>query len=283
VLDGVLEGSYKPHLRVLSGFAEKDQTGHFPLDITQRDFGSLFSFLPNAYSARAQFLIQDSEHSITVNQWRNIAAHRSFAVRTRSTIDIEYGRNRKLVKRITLASLVRAVDWAVRCVYIARMANLIIYLEYLPQLKESGLSDDVWIRLESGMVGLCHNLRLVGFEPNAYGGEGDVFVLSLTDRLNRETRNAIIHASQALDQISTILECDPTKVHRFKRVAVRLLDSTGAYLAQASVALADAIAFTLRTISMTQLIERTSFHFSGGTPVDQKPSSTAAHGTPVTG
>src|SRR3546814_4739175 len=60
------------------------------------------------------------------------------------------------------------------------------------------------IALESQMVGLCHNLFVVGFKCLHYGGEGKSFVLELEDRLDREPLDSVIHASQILDQIGEI-------------------------------------------------------------------------------
>ncbi|MGE5487479.1 MAG: hypothetical protein ACM3ZB_06635 [bacterium] len=263
VLDTILEGCYKPHLRVLFGFAQRDQTGQFPPHIAKRDFGKLLSFISDAYSSRARFLLEDAEHGISVNQWRNVAAHRSFVVQGQDAIGIQYGRDTVVSKTIPFAGLIRVVDWAVRCVGITRMANVITYLEYMADLKESGLTDDrVSLRLESGLVGLCHNLRLVGFAPTSFSVGSDLFVLDLIDCLNRTPQEAIIHGSQALDQIAVILECDPTKAHRVERIAVRLVDSAGQRVAQATIALADALGYTQRKLSLKQRISRTTFEFA---------------------
>jgi hypothetical protein len=129
---------------------------------------------------------------------------------------MRFGRKQPTHKRITPAELKRVVQWAASSHLTVRMANVIIYLEYLKEIQALGLPG-LRIRFESAMVGVCHNLNIVGFKCGSYGGERDVFRLKLQDRLDRPVRNAIIHASQALDQISCALEDDPTKQHRFKR------------------------------------------------------------------
>lgn len=261
LLDSILEGCYKLHLRVIFGFAARDRTGRFPSDIAERDFGKLVSFITDAYSTEARLLIDDPEHHIPINQWRNIAAHKSFAIVSGNTIEVRFGRGTPKWKHITAASLVRVVEWAKRCLATARMANVILYLEYLRELKVIGLPD-VPLRLESYLVTLCHNLSIVGFECATYVEEGDAFILSLRDRLGRAATNAIIHASQVLDRLSTALEDDPTTRHRFERTMIRLVDPNGRSVASASIKIEDAIAWTQGKLSMKKRLQRTIFRFA---------------------
>ena len=261
LLGGILERCYKPQLRVIHGFAARDRTGRFPSDIRERDFGKLLSFIPDAYSSQARILTEDPECRIPVNQWRNIAAHNAFTVTSGSTIQISFGRGTPRSEQITFTTLARVVEWAKRSLATARMANVIIYLEYLPELKKIGLPD-VQLRLESRLVTICHNLKIVGFENTTYGEDGDTFVLSLRDRFGRTPLDAIIHASQALDQISDALEGDPTTRHRFRCAMIRLVDAMGRAVARASIKIEDAAAWTQGRLSQSELVKRTTFDFA---------------------
>lgn len=261
VFESLLEGCYKPHLRILHGFASKLQTGAFPSNILLRDFGQLADHVLHTYSKGARVLLEDPEHAIPVNQWRNIGAHKTFAVKTRRTLELRYGHARQTVRRISLASLRRTAQWGQQVTATARMASTIIYLEYMKELREAGL-DDPPLRLESRLVGLCHNLSLVGFQAVTYGGERDCFVLTLRDTRSREPVDALIHASQALDQLSMGIENDSVLHTHYKRVAVRLVSKVSKLLGQATLQVADGIAYVGGTLSQRDLVARTEFRFS---------------------
>ena len=260
LLDSLLEGCYKLNLRVAFGFAARAQTGKFPSDIHERDFGKLVEFITGTYSSEARLLIEDPECHLPVNQWRNVAAHKSFSVINGSTIEISFGRGTPKSRRITVDALDRVVEWAKQCLATVRMANVIIFLEYMPELKTIGLPD-VPLRLESCLVRLCHNLGVVGFKCTRYGEEGDVFALSVQDRLSRTPVSAILHASQVLDQVSAALEDDPTTRHQFKRAAIRLVDPNGIHIASALIKLEDALAWIQGRLSLKERVKRTTFEF----------------------
>ena len=142
-----------------------------------------------------------------------------------------------------------------------RLANVIAYSEYMPELKRIGLPD-VPLRLESSLVTIYHNLSIVGFECKGYSEEFDAFVLSVRDRLGRAIRESAIHASQVLDQISAALADDATTRHRFKLSVIRLLDEYGTAVASASIKIEDAVASFQGNLSLKERVERTTFEFS---------------------
>jgi hypothetical protein len=259
-LDTILEGCYKPHAVIASGFGEWKRRRSIPADIGTHDFGNLLTLLVPAYGRKAEGLTRDPFYSVEFNQWRNIAAHKSFRVVTRSSIEVMYGRRRH-VKRITYAALNRLLRSAVGALSIVRMASTLIYLEFMPELGAIGLPRAT-ISLEAQMVRLCHNLFVVGFRCLRYVGEGKSFVLELEDRHDREPLESVIHASQVLDQLGMALEFDSTRSSRYTTVAVRVLDRAGGYAGGASIGLDDVIAATKRTISEKERLTRTTFDFA---------------------
>jgi len=261
LLESILEGSYKLYLRIIYGFAARDCSGQFPSDVGQRDLGNLLSPIPQAYTSRAHLLIEDPEHGIQVSQWRNIAAHKSFTVTSENEVEVTFGRSTLTSKRIDFAALGRVLDWAKHCLATVRLANVIAYSEYMPELKRIGLPD-VPLRLESSLVTIYHNLSIVGFECKGYSEEFDAFVLSVRDRLGRAIRESAIHASQVLDQISAALADDATTRHRFKLSVIRLLDEYGTAVASASIKIEDAVASFQGNLSLKERVERTTFEFS---------------------
>jgi hypothetical protein len=260
ILDTVLEGCYKQHAVIAVGFGEWKRGKSIPADIGTRDFGNVLSLLVPAYGRCAERLVRDPFYGIEFNQWRNVAAHKSFRVVTRSTIELVYGRRRQ-VKRITYAALERVLRSAVEALSIVRMASTLVYIEFMPDLCAIGLPRPT-IALESQMVGLCHNLFVVGFKCLHYGGEGKSFVLELEDRLDREPLESVIHASQILDQIGVALEFDPTRSSRYTTVAIRVLDQTGVYAGGASISLDDVLAAAKGALSQKERLARTTFDFA---------------------
>lgn len=260
-IDGILEGAYKPQLRVACGFCTRERKGFFPTDIGQRDLGLLDANMVEVMGSRAALLIRDPEHGISMNQWRNIAAHKSFEVRTSRSIEIGWGRKVLRTKRITFASLRRVLHWTARCYTTVHLANLITYLEFMNELGRLGLAQPT-LRLESSLTGLCHNLHVVGFECRSWEGRKRRFVLSLRNRLPRPISTAVIHASQALDSLSMALESDPLQHDRFDHVAVELLDTDDTVIGSAEVRVTDAIAATKREISQREFVARIRFDFA---------------------
>lgn len=261
LLDSTLEGSYKLQLRIIFGFAMKKSTGSFPTNISNHDFGALTSYIKDTYSNISEELTKDKEHNINVNQWRNIAAHKTYTVKSSRTIEIKYGRNPGRTKRISYASLNRILSWAVKCNYSSRMANLLIYLEFMPELKKAGLPN-LHLRLDSAMVNYIHNMNIVGFKCIEYGTEKGNFVVTIQDLQQRNPKDAIIHASQTLDILSLNIELDPTIHNRNKYVLIRLVNSQKKYLAGVKALYKNSKNWAKEKVSIKKRLDQTIFDFA---------------------
>ncbi|MDQ1591884.1 MAG: hypothetical protein QOG71_2511 [Pyrinomonadaceae bacterium] len=261
LLDAILEGSYKLHLRLLYGFALKYTGNQFPSNVRTLDFGAMVSTFPSTLASSCKLLLEDPEHLIKVNQWRNIAAHKNFIMKTSRTFEIEYGNQPRRIKRLTNASLERTLRWTILTLNTVRLCNLIIYVEHMHELKAAGLQV-VPVRLESRLTGLCHNLGIVGFRCVSYYDRQSQFTLVLQNELDRPLKDAIIHASQVLAQLSTALNSALSHRVRINRAAVQLVDKNGNELATASVNIDDALAFTNKKIRMKKYISQIDFSFA---------------------
>jgi hypothetical protein len=260
VLDGVLEGCYKPHLRLLYGMMSLDAGGAVPVGLGSMDFGVLLSQLPRRVP-NLDLILEDPEHEIGFNHWRNIAAHKDFHLVSSRTVEISFGRPQNRHRRsISIASAERTLTWSVIALGTLRMCNTLIYLEYMPELKTRGLPD-LPMRFEGHLTRLCHNLSIVGFRCTGVVERSSVLTIQLQNCLSRSVRDAIIHASQILDQLSTAVTADPTRNARFDRVAVELVDGHDRTLARASVAVTVAVDHTLRKISLKRYLSNMEFSF----------------------
>lgn len=258
-LDVVLEGCHKYHLRLLYAFAHHQHSGNFPVDVVTMDYGALVGGLPQLARSSFRYLCEDPEHGISVNQWRNIAAHKTFVIRSSRTLDVTYGRGaRQTTKRLTTASLRRAFDWSINALNVLRLATVIVYLEYMEDLRDAGLKEPT-IRVDSWLTHLFHNLRLVGFQAVSHSLNAKFFTIDLFDAQSRPVRDAIIHASQVLDQLSVAVDCDPSIRPRPERACVRLLSAEGSVAAGASVRTIDAITHSEGKSTMKQYIDSIDF------------------------
>ncbi len=258
-LDVILEGCHKYHLRILYAFSLHQHNGNFPADVASMDYGALVAGMPKWARSRFGYLCGDPEHAIPVNQWRNIAAHKTFAICSSRTLDVTYGRgaNRR-TQRMTTASLRRVLNWSNSALNTLRLATVIVYLEYMNELHDAGLKEST-LRLDSWLTGLFHNLRLVGFQGVSYNVTAKFLTIALFDTQNRPERDAIIHASQVLDQMSVAVDSDPAIRPRPEQACVRLLDHEGNVVAGASVSVSDAIAHSEGKSTLQQYVDSIDF------------------------
>lgn len=260
-LETVLEGCYKPHLRVLAAFSAYGIASTLPSKTAKHDFGTLLRTVQNSLGAEGQSLILDSELGIEYNQWRNIAAHRSFEVSTRSTIEVEYGSATRQRRGLTFAALRRTLSSAIAAMAVVRMANTLVYLECMPELNALGLPQPQ-LRFESTIVGLCHNLSIVGFRCLGYSSAKGCLTLSLIDRLGREPLESVLHASQVLDQLGVAVELDVTRKARHRYVEVEVLSPKGIQEGRAQITVADVTSWTKGELTTIERIDRTTFVFT---------------------
>lgn len=258
-LDTVLEGCFKLHLRIAYGFATGDASGTFPTNVQSIDFGNLVARWPVSITAQAALLLKDPEYGISISQWRNIAAHKNFRMKSSRTVGVEYGpASSRHTKTITFAGLKRTLHWSVLTLNTIRLCNTIIYLEYMRDLHSIGLPKPT-IRLDALMMTLCHNINLVGFRCLSYSKPEPTFTINLTDEYERPLDEAIIHASQFLDQLCVAATNDLTYRKRVKRVSVQIFSRGGEKLATASAGVDTVLAFLDGKIKQKTYINQVDF------------------------
>lgn len=258
LFDAILEGSYKLHFRLVYGFALKYTGNPFPYNVRSLDFGAMISNFPTSLASNFNTLLEDPEHNIKTSQWRNISAHKNFTIKSSRTFEIEYGKTTRHFKTLTQRSLERTINWVILAITSMRLCNTIIYIEYMPELKALGLPDPT-LKFESMITILCHNLGTVGFKCVSYGDSKGEFTLSLQDNLNRPVKNAIIHASQALDQLSLFISRSLAHRAKIKRTAIRLVDQGFNELASATVEIDTALAYVNKKIRMKKYVSQVNF------------------------
>lgn len=260
-IDAILEGCYKPLFQILYSVVVKSESGGYPSDKKRIDFGEMRSKFPLKFQTAAKLYLEDPKINLPINQWRNIAAHKMFTVKSKSEIELKYGIKLPYKIKILHPDILREIlFWVINDYITLRMANLIICFEYMADFQPL-LPEKPNIRLDQWLTGLCHNLAIVGFPCIATEESNETYILIVQNHYKKPTRDAIIQASQALDQLSTALTADLLIKGTYKYAAIKLLDSEGNYLAKAAVKLSDAISLTKGELKLKDYIERVDFHF----------------------
>ncbi len=253
-IDGVAEGCFKPQLQIIFAFAKRDIGGGWPNNVAQLDFGALVKEFPNVLKCQVPLLLADPDLAIPINQWRNIAAHKTFAMVGPQTIEITYGRGNVHSQHLGQHRLQRIWYWLLRTHAAVRLANTIIFIEHMPELYVIGLPS-VKQRLSSTIIHISHDLSTVGFETVGWKTVKRDGILSVRDCLGRSPQEALIHASQMLDQLSIGILNDPTTRNRLYRARIALILPDGSLFGSACVPVPAADAFTRGKITLSEYLD----------------------------
>jgi hypothetical protein len=261
-IDSVLEGCYKPRFELLFSFSTKATTGQFPQPSRRMDFGKMKADFPSAYVTQAQLFISDPLFGLGVNQWRNIGAHKTFKIYSENNIELNYGmRVPPNSLSLSLDRLQSVLAWIFRTHTVARMASVIIYLENMAEIKPY-MASKPNVRLEQSLVHLCHDLELVGFSCLNLEKTKEKISLTLQCTSEKDKTEAVIHASQILDQLARSVEIDQLTTDKYHICEVKVFSTRNKHLGSASVKYSDAIEWTKGKFSMEEYVKLVSFHLA---------------------
>lgn len=259
VLDTMVEGCLRPRLAFLFGFAHCIRTGAFPEQ--KMDLGMYIAQWPDGLADGLRGLMNDPFFGLPISQWRNIASHKNYRRVGHDLFEATYGKNQPKSIQYSFSQLQAIVEWVLQLLAVCRMAQVIIDIEFMRDLKRMGLRE-LPIRLDAFLIGISHNLRMVGF--SYVGEERDVasYEVLYHDDLVRNPRDAMIHASQILDQLSLAVSSDIGCGGSVQRVSIGLLSSEGVKFASASVDVEMALRFLDRDLTLEQYANRVDFWFA---------------------
>ncbi len=253
-IDGVAEGCFKPQLQILFSFAQVDTGKAWPENVSKLDFGALVGEFPTALRNQVPTMLADPDLSISINQWRNIAAHKTFRLVGPRTIEVSYGKGNVQARRLGFHRLRGVWHWLLRVHTAVRLANTITYIEHMQELHSLGIPK-IDMRLSTALLNIGHGLSTVGFESVGWQHEKRDGTLTVRDRLGRPPQHALIHASQLLDQLSVGILLDPSTKDRLDRAGISLILQDGTRFGTAFVPVQIADAFTRRKISLTEYMD----------------------------
>lgn len=253
------EGCIKPRLHFLFGFAKFLNNGAYPTQ--SQDFGSYIANWPLRLAPKLKSLFYDPIFRVPINQWRNIAAHKDYRQIGANIFELHFGKTNPTTCQFTFEQLELVLVWAKGLLSVCRMAEVIISIEFMPELKQAGLQNPI-IRFDAWMIGLSHNLRMVGFTYISELQDGGELKIMFSDDLQRSPRDAIIHLSQALTQIALAVSSDVGLQDNVTTVGVALCTKDEKEYASAQVSVDIALQHMNRNLTQKQYIYEIEFSFA---------------------
>ncbi|WP_444847120.1 hypothetical protein [Duganella caerulea] len=258
---GIAEGCFKPQLQILYAFAIRDATGAWPDRVASLDFGALVGSFPQPHKARASLLLRDPDLKLSVNQWRNISAHKSYRLVRPKTIQVTFGKGNPQSRRLGLHRLRAVCRWIQKAHHALRLANTIIFIEHAPAILAQGYPK-LERSLASSLMQIAHDLSTVGYEVSGWKESKKVGTLLIRDRHERPPTEALIHASQQLVALSIGVLFDVSKATHISRVAIQLQLPDESVFGKATVSVSNAEAFSRRKITLQKYMDEVDWEFS---------------------
>lgn len=258
VIDETLEGAFKPRLKLVHKFINFKLHGNVP-DNSGSDFGKVIRDFPSQVKTETALFLQDPIFSIPTNQWRNIAAHKSFTI-NKTTIAIEYGRNNMQSLVLSYDDFYKIVHWTQDIYRVIRFGQVLTYLNYIQEIvTELGGTENMNIRFESSLLHIIHNMQIVGFEFVSNEEESETFCLNVKGKINHEVKSSLIHASQCLDQLSCAIYDDKFVRDNFKKAKVSIVDDNRNTLASATISIEVALKKVNGELTLKEYLSKMEF------------------------
>lgn len=260
IIDEVLEGVFKPRFKLLCKIAQAKKADKIDSSATE-DFGQLVNSFPEKFGEDAQLYLRDPIFSIPTNQWRNIAAHKSFIVNQHDIV-VRYGRKNITSISITYEQFFAVFKWTQDMYRALRLAEVLIDLNFIHEIVQAlGGTEKIRIRFEASLFHLVNNMQIVGFKFVSTEELGDIFNLNFRPKANEDLKNSLIHASQCLDQLSCAIYDDKFVRDKFLLTQVTMVDSSGIKTASATVEITKARMMAEGKMTLNDYIQNVDFKF----------------------
>lgn len=258
VIDETLEGVFKPRLKLLDKIVNYKLYGNIP-DNSGADFGKVIQNFPNQVKSETVLFLEDPFFSISTNQWRNIAAHKSFTI-NKNNLVVEYGRNTIQTLTLTYDDFYKIVHWTQDIYRVIRFGQVLTYLNYIDEIViELGGTENIHIRFESSLLHIIHNMQIVGFEFVSNEEQFDVFCLNVKGKIGHDIKSSLIHASQFLDQLSCAIYDDKFVKDNFSKAKVSIVDENRNILASATISIEVALNKSKGKMTLDEYLSKMDF------------------------
>jgi len=258
IIDETLESVFKPRLKLLSKLI-KLKLGHKLVDDSNFNFGRIINEFPNEFESETNLFIKDPIFSIAINQWRNIASHKSFQIK-KEEIEVKFGKDNSQSKTILYNEFYNIISWIQDIYYALRLSQVFTVLNYTQEIvKELGGTEKIKVRFESALIHIVHNMQIVGFEFVSTEELTDTFCLNVKGKVNSDLQSSLIHASQCLDKLSCAVYDDEFTRDNFKKTRVSIMKDRSIKLASATIPIEIALKKAESKISLEEYLENMEF------------------------
>lgn len=259
VIDEILEGAFKPRFKLLDKLVNYKLHGNIP-DNSGSDFGKVIRDFPSQVKSDAILFLEDPIFSISTNQWRNIAAHKSFTI-NKNDIVVEYGGNTIQSLTMSYDNFYKIVHWTQDIYRVIRFGQVMTDLNYIEEIvTELGGTENMNIRFESSLLHIIHNMQIVGFEFVSNEEQEETFCLNVKRKIDHDVKSSLIHASQCLDQLSCAIYDDKFVKDNFKRTRISIVDENRNTLASATISVEVAVKKAKGELTLDEYLSKMEFH-----------------------
>lgn len=256
--DEVLEGCFKVRFKLLARFASFKANGVF-VDNSNFDFGKLINDFPIQFHSDAHLLLKDPVNSISTNQWRNIAAHKSFVI-NKNDVVVRYGKSIPYSVSLSISDFYKTFQWVLDIYGVIRFAQVLISLNYMSDIvSELGNTDKVHVRLESSLLHLIHNMQVVGFEFIATEEQGETFCVIVKSKIEHDLISSLIHASQCLVPLSCSIYDDVFVRDSFQNAKINVIDRETGKTVSASISIEVALKRAYGNVTVEEYLDKVDF------------------------
>lgn len=258
VIDETLEGAFKPRFKLLDKLA-RIKSGEDVIDNSTFDFGILVRDFPTQFAHNISLFLKDPYFAISTNQWRNIAAHKSYKI-GKSDIVVEYGKNKPITTSISHEEFYKIVYWTQDIYRVIRFAQVLIDLNYIDDIVSAlGGTENLNIRFESSLLHLIHNMQIVGFEFISTEEQGDTFCLKIKGKAGFDLKSSLVHASQCLDQLSWSIHDDKFVRDNFQNTQICIVDKDLNTIGSAKISIEVAMKRAKNEIDLNEYLQNMEF------------------------
>ncbi|WP_411897388.1 hypothetical protein [Elizabethkingia occulta] len=257
-IDETLEGAFKQRFILLHKLINL-KLNQTIVDNSSFDFGKLIRELPSQARGYVSLFLEDPLFSIPTNQWRNIAAHKSFTINT-DNIVVEYGRGNIQSKTISYSDFYKIVQWTQDIYRVIRLAQVLTDLNYIREIVEilDG-TENMNIRFEASLLRIIHNMQIVGFKFVSNEEQNETFCLNVKGKVNYDVKSSLIHASQCLDQLSRAIYNDKFVRDTFQKTKINIVDDSGNILASATISIETALKRAQGGLTVKEYLNKMEF------------------------
>ncbi len=258
VIDETLESVFKPRLKLLDKLVRL-KLGQNIIDNSNFDFGKIVREFPNEFENEISLFLKDPIFSISTNQWRNIAAHKSFIIK-KDCVEVKYGRTNIQTTSMSVDEFYKITHWTQNIYRAIRLGQVFTDLNYIEEIIiELGGIENLNVRFESALLHITHNMQIVGFEFVSTEELSDTFCLNVKGKVNHDLKSSLIHASQCLDQLSCAIYDDEFTKENFKNTRISILDDGLNKLASATIPIEIALKKAKNEISLEEYLDHMKY------------------------